>query len=472
MLGFSKSQWATLHLTWVAFFLTFVAWFNMAPFNTTIMHSLDLSLAEINILMICNVALTIPARIIIGFWVDKHGPQKVFSILLIFSALVCFGFSLSQGFKALLVTRLLMGIVGGGFVVGIKMIAEWFPPGKMGTAQGLYAGWGNFGSAFAVFSLPLIALLFPEDIGWRVATGLSGLSCLVWAGVYYKFCPDDPGKGRDFLVDMHGVIEITSYRDLILQIIFLLPLYGALILFIWKLSGHPFSLISDSLAIVLILAISLIFILNAFQCWKFNVTRLQHPLPEKDKYPFSQIAILSLVYSLTFGSELAIISMFPQFLQTTFSLSVGLAGILGASYALMNLIARPGGGWISDRFGRRRTLIIMVFGGMVSHWFIGEVDSNWQLTSVIALTIVGSIFLKAGNGACFAMIPLISKSLTGKLAGLAGAYGSVGAVVFLTLFSFVTPEIFFKIIAGYAFLVFLFLFFLKPLNSVSKSSTS
>jgi NNP family nitrate/nitrite transporter-like MFS transporter len=397
------------------------------------------------------VALTIPARIIIGFWVDKHGPQKVFSILLIFSALVCFGFALSQGFKALLVTRLLMGIVGGGFVVGIKMIAEWFPPGKMGTAQGLYAGWGNFGSAFAVFSLPLIALLFPEDIGWRVATGLSGLSCLVWAGVYYKFCPDDPGKGRDFLVDMHGVIEITSYRDLILQIIFLLPLYGA---------------------IVLILAISLIFILNAFQCWKFNVTRLQHPLPEKDKYPFSQIAILSLVYSLTFGSELAIISMFPQFLQTTFSLSVGLAGILGASYALMNLIARPGGGWISDRFGRRRTLIIMVFGGMVSHWFIGEVDSNWQLTSVIALTIVGSIFLKAGNGACFAMIPLISKSLTGKLAGLAGAYGSVGAVVFLTLFSFVTPEIFFKIIAGYAFLVFLFLFFLKPLNSVSKSSTS
>jgi NNP family nitrate/nitrite transporter-like MFS transporter len=110
----------------------------------------------------------------------------------------------------------------------------------------------------------------------------------------------------------------------------------------------------------------------------------------------------------------------------------------------------------------------MVFGGMVSHWLMGEINSNWQLTNVIALTIVGSIFLKAGNGACFAMIPLISKPLTGKLAGLAGAYGSVGAVIFLTLFSFVTPEMFFKIIAGYAFLVFLSLFFLKPLNSGSK----
>ena len=76
MTGFSKSQWGTLHLTWASFFLTFVAWFNMAPFNTTIMRSLGLSSAEIDVLMICNVALTIPARIIIGYWVDNsytHG---------------------------------------------------------------------------------------------------------------------------------------------------------------------------------------------------------------------------------------------------------------------------------------------------------------------------------------------------------------------------------------------------------------
>ncbi len=462
MLDFSKTQWNTLHLTWVAFFLTFVAWFNMAPFNTTIMHALGLSSAEIDILMVCNVVLTIPARIVIGSWVDKHGPQKVFSGLLIFSALVCFAFALSQDFKTLLVTRLLMGIVGGGFVVGIKMIAEWFPPEKMGTAQGIYAGWGNFGSAFAAFSLPLIALLFPEEFGWRAATGLSGLSCLIWAGVYYRFCPDAPGKGRDFMVDLHGVIEVTSRWDLILQIFLLLPIYGALSLFIWKLSGHPFTLVSNTLATILILGMVLLFFLNGLRCWKVNIPRLQHPVPEEEKYLFSQIAILSMVYSLTFGSELAVVSMFPQFMETTFSLSVGLAGMLGASYAFMNLVARPGGGWISDRFGRRRTLFIMVLGGMVSHWLMGEIDSSWRLASTITLAVIGSIFLKAGNGACFAVIPQISKSLTGKLAGLAGAYGSVGAVVFLTLLSFMTPQMFFKVIAGYAFLVFLSLFFLKP----------
>lgn len=465
MFGFSKTQWNTLHLTWVAFFLTFVAWFNMAPFNTTIMHALGLSSAEINVLMVCNVALTIPARFVIGFWVDQYGPRNVFSILLIFSAVVCFAFALSHNFTSLLITRLLMGIVGGGFVVGIKMIAEWFPPEKMGTAQGIYAGWGNFGSAFAAFSLPLMAIPFAEDIGWRMATGFSGLACLIWAGVYYKFCQDVPGKGKDFAVDMHGVIEVASRKDLILQILILFPIYGSIILFIWKLSGHPFDLIPTLLSQALILLTIFVFFLNALRCWQINISRLQQPVPEQEKYSFSHIAILSMVYSLTFGSELAIISMFPQFLEITFSLSVGLAGVLGASYAFMNLVARPGGGWISDRFGRRRTLLIMVFGGMVSHWLIAEIDSSWQLTGAIALILVGSIFLKAGSGACFAVIPQIAKPLTGKLAGLAGAYGSVGAVVFLTLFSFVTPQIFFKAIAGYAFLVFLFLFFLKPFST-------
>jgi MFS transporter, NNP family, nitrate/nitrite transporter len=465
MLGFNKTQWSTLHMTWVAFFLTFVAWFNMAPFNTTIMHALSLSSDQINVLMLCNVALTIPARIIIGFWVDKHGPQKVFSGLLVFSALVCFGFALAQNYRELLITRLLMGIVGGGFVVGIKMIAEWFPPDKMGTAQGIYAGWGNFGSAAAAFFLPLVALFFSEESGWRLAISFSGLACLIWAGVYYRFCPDAPVKDRKFLVDLHGVIEVTSRRDLTLQIMLLLPLYAAVFLLIWNLSRQPFSLISNSLYIALTLGLVFLFFLNAMRCWKVNFLRLQHPISEDNEYEFSQIAILSLVYSLTFGSELAVVSMFPQFLETTFSISVSLAGMLGASYAFMNLIARPAGGWISDRFGRRRTLFIMIFGGMTSHWLMSEIDSSWQLTSAITLAIVGSIFLKAGNGACFAVIPLISKPLTGKLAGLAGAYGSVGAVFLLTIFSFITPQMFFKVIASYAFLVFLCLFFLKSFTS-------
>ena len=84
--------------------------------------------------MICNVALTIPARIVIGSLVDRHGPRRVFAGLLVFTGAVSIYFSLATSFGEFLVSRLLMGCAGAGFVVGIKMIAEWFPPDRMGTA--------------------------------------------------------------------------------------------------------------------------------------------------------------------------------------------------------------------------------------------------------------------------------------------------------------------------------------------------
>ena len=165
MFNFDAQQNHILRLSWIAFFLSFIAWFNMAPFNSTLVRTLGLSQEQINTLMLCNVALTIPARILIGIWVDYFGPRKVFSFLLMFSAGVCFYFASAKTFEDLLIARLLMGIVGAGFVVGIKMIADWFPPNKMGIAQGIYAGWGNFGAAAALFSLPIIASFFPEKIG-------------------------------------------------------------------------------------------------------------------------------------------------------------------------------------------------------------------------------------------------------------------------------------------------------------------
>ena len=114
MFNFSSEQKSALHLTWVAFFLTFVAWFNMAPFNSTLARATGLSTYQIDILMICNMALTIPSRIVIGTLVDRYGPRNVFSALLVFAALVSFYFALATAFSEFLLSRLMMGIVGGG----------------------------------------------------------------------------------------------------------------------------------------------------------------------------------------------------------------------------------------------------------------------------------------------------------------------------------------------------------------------
>ena len=469
MFNFDAQQNHILRLSWIAFFLSFIAWFNMAPFNTTLMRTIDLSQEQINILMLCNVALTIPARILIGIWVDYFGPRKVFSSLLMFSAGVCFYFASAKTFEELLISRLLMGIVGAGFVVGIKMIADWFPPNKMGIAQGIYAGWGNFGAAAALFSLPIIASFFPEEIGWRYAVIFSGLLCAVWAVIYFYFAKENYEKGERFTLGLEHCIEVTSKKDTLLQILLLIPLYGAVAILVWKLSENPLQLLSPKLSNILNVGIIFLFVCNVISLMRFNLLKFPESIPVEKRYEFKQILILSMVYALAFGSQLAVFSMFPQFLESTFELSVTAAGMVGSSFAFLNLICRPAGGWISDLIEKKSSLIIFVTGSMLGYIIMGQINSSWSLWSVLLLGLGCSMFLQGATGACFAAVPLIRKDLTGQMAGMAGAYGNVGAVFFLTALSYVSPMNFFVIIGLYAAIVLISLIFLDPFNNIHKS---
>nr|MDQ3958739.1 MFS transporter [Pseudomonadota bacterium] len=77
-----NSKVRILHLTWLAFFLSFLVWFNHAPLLAAIRESLALNEQQVKTLLILNVALTIPARILIGMLVDKFGPRIIYSVLL------------------------------------------------------------------------------------------------------------------------------------------------------------------------------------------------------------------------------------------------------------------------------------------------------------------------------------------------------------------------------------------------------
>ena len=61
----------------------------------------------------------------------------------------------------------------------------------------------------------------------------------------------------------------------------------------------------------------------------------------------------------------------------------------------------------------------------------------------------------------FAMVPLIQRRMTGQIAGMTGAFGNVGAVTFLTVYSFVDASTFFLVIAGSAMVCLLIVQFLE-----------
>ena len=192
-------------------------------------------------------------------------------------------------------------------------------------------------------------------------------------------------------------------------------------------------------------------------------------VPEHQRYSFKQVAILDINYFITFGSELAVVSMLPGFFADTFDLPMTTAALLASGFAFMNLVARPGGGWLSDKFGRRRTMIILLIGLAVGYLTLGQVNSGWPIALAVIATMCCSFFVQAGEGAVFAMVPLIQRRMTGQIAGMAGAYGNVGAVTFLTIFSFVEASVFFNIIAASSILGFIASYFLaEPKGHVSE----
>lgn len=450
-----------LHLSWMAFFITFAVWFNHAPLLAVIGDSLGLSSSEIKTLLILNVALTIPARIIIGMLTDKYGPRIVYALLLAICSVPCFMFALADTFEQAALSRFLLGFIGAGFVIGIRMVSEWFPANELGTAEGIYGGWGNFGSAAAAMSLPALALYFGGDDGWRYAVGLTGLMSLCFSVIWYMNVTDTPAGSTYFKPKTTGAMEVTSKGDFFLLMIMKLPMYGALSLLTWKLSPNGVSLLSEQSAMFAYIALVVLFFIELKQTIKVNGHVFKEEVPEIHRYKFKQVAVLNVLYFATFGSELAVVSMLPLFFSETFELDMVYAGMLASLYAFMNLMSRPGGGYISDRFGRKKTLLILTAGLAVGYFTMSLIDSSWPIFVAVIAVMACSFFVQAGEGAVFAAVPLIKRRLTGQIAGMTGAYGNVGAVVYLTVLSMVSYEVFFLVISGTAVIGFLALLMME-----------
>ncbi|KKL13791.1 hypothetical protein LCGC14_2522220, partial [marine sediment metagenome] len=303
-----KGKMKTLHMSGFAFFITFFVWFNHAPMLQAIAHSLGLSGSEIKTLLILNVALTIPARVITGMLTDRFGPKIVYSGLLALCSIPCFMFAMADTFTQAALARFLLGFIGAGFVVGIRLVSEWFPANELGTAEGIYGGWGNFGSAAAAFCLPVLALVFGGDDGWRYAVGLTGLISLLFSIVFYKNVSDTP-KGSTYFKPKHsGAMEVTSKGDFFFLLGMKVPMYAALALLNWKLSPAGVSLISETVCIAIYVSLVLLYAYEVVLTWKVNRDVFVKPVPELHQYKFRQVAVLNVLYFATFGSELAVIS--------------------------------------------------------------------------------------------------------------------------------------------------------------------
>lgn len=444
-----------LHFTWLAFFITFLIWFAHVSLMPAIATSMQLTDAEIKAILVLNVALTIPARILVGVLVDRFGPRASYSVLLALCGMLCLGFAAAQSFEQLAVMRFLLGLTGAGFVIGIRLVSEWFPAREMGVAEGIYGGWGNFGAAAAKMLMPVLSVgVFGGVFGWRWAIAVTGIIAILYSAVFYRNVRDTPRGATYFKPKGTGALEVTSRRDLGFYLLVNLPIYLIQYVLVWRLSDRGLAVLPPLLEVFSYAAITGMMLSHSWKIWQQNRHLFRVTVSPERRYRFKQVAILDLAYLACFGSEIAVVSMLPTFYGTTFQLSPVMMGFVAGSFTVMNVLARPLGGWLSDRVGRRHVLVLCLATQTGGYLLLSNVSAEWGVALAVAVTLVTSVFVQAACGAVYSIVPLIQRRMTGQIAGMVGAYGNVGGVLFLTVLSFVSPALFFVSIAGVSALAF------------------
>lgn len=387
LLSLATPNMRAFHMTWIAFFLCFFAWFGIAPLMSVVRTELALTREQVGWCIIGSVAVTILARLVVGWLCDRVGPRLTYSWLLLLGSLPVMGIGLAHDFQTFLIFRVLIGAIGASFVITQYHTSRMFAPNCVGTANATAAGWGNLGGGVTQLVMPLLFAFFVGTIGlatatsWRLAMVVVGLLCALTGIAYYFFTQDTP-EG--------------NYREL-------------------RAAGKMPAT-------------------QATRCTFMEACR--------DR----RVWALFFIYGACFGIELTIdniavlyfLDYFEYFKELDPAVALKTAGLIAGMFGGMNLFARAIGGWVADKCGNRwgldgrvKWLFIALFGEGIGLMLFSQATT---LTLAIPLMITFAMFVKMSNGATYAVVPFINRRALGAVSGIVGAGGNAGAVTLGFLF--------------------------------------
>lgn len=131
-------------------------------------------------------------------------------------------------------------------------------------------------------------------------------------------------------------------------------------------------------------------------------------------------------YSFTFGGFVGLASFLTIFFHDQYFLSKVKAGDFTTIVAVAGSFLRPVGGWLADKIGGYRLLLMLLSGAACCLAGVGTLPS---LPVVVVLLFVIMGMLGMGNGAVFQLVPQRFSQRVGVLTGLVGAAGGLGGFV-------------------------------------------
>jgi len=134
---------------------------------------------------------------------------------------------------------------------------------------------------------------------------------------------------------------------------------------------------------------------------------------------------LSLIYAMGFGGFVAFSVYLPAYLINDFGLDRSDASFRTAGFIVLAVVARPVGGWLSDRFHPVPVLTwcFVVAGAMA---VLAALRLELLPAGTVAFLAMAAT-LGAASGACFALVAKVAPPGTvGSVTGIVGAAGGLG----------------------------------------------
>lgn len=372
LLRTNTPQMRAFHLTWLAFFVCFFAWFGIAPLMPVVRKEFQLTPSQVGWCIIASTASTIFARLLFGWLCDRIGPRLSYTWLLLTGSLAVMGIGCAHDYATFLMFRLFIGGIGASFVITQYHTSVMFAPNCVGTANAAAAGWGNLGGGAthllmpALFALLIGPLALSPQIGWRVAMVIAGLLCFLMGLAYYRFTQDTP-EGNFAQLRAEGKLRDKAVVN------------GAF----WRALGD-------------------------YRVWA-----------------------LFVAYGACFGIEVTINNMASLYFTDIFHLSLFWAGLAASLLGMMNLFARALGGIFGDRFGARwglRGRVAWLFLVLFAEGLALMLFSQMRvLVAAIPVFLVFGVLVDMSSGATYSVVPFVNKKALGAVSGIVGAGGNVGA---------------------------------------------
>lgn len=365
------------HLNWISFFIAFFATFTAPPLIPVIRNDLNLTKEDLGGAAIASVTGAIFSRILIGVVCDSYGPRYGHGFLQLLTCTATYGMALVNNSAGFIVCRMIIGFSLATFVCCQYWCSVMFNVRIVGTANATGGGWGNLGGGVTQLIMPFIYQGIentqPSFIAWRCAFLIPASAQYIMGMMVLIFGQDLPEGNYAELRQSGQKPKANSKREFLAAV-------------------------------------------KNYRTW-----------------------ILVLNYGYCFGVELTVNNNISPYLYDQFDISLGLAGTLGSCFGLMNIFARSLGGITSDltvkRYGMR--------GRLWTYWFTQTMGGVFclimyftrnSLGATMPVVVFFSLFVQMAEGACFGIVPFITRRGLGAASGFVGAGGNTGSAVTQAIF--------------------------------------